>query len=255
MKKIFNITITIFLIFFSFYYTNKVSDYIKNNDPIMIKLNNIKKQYEKEPINAIITNNTIIPGISGSSVNIEKSYIKMKKINKFQESMLVFNKIKPSISISDNYDKYILSGNPQNNNISLLLKINDLNILKEFTNENINFILNSSFIENNLEYLKNISNNIIIYQSNITNNLNLIDYCYETNINNSNVCNLYQKFTVIPNIINHNYYYNTYLHLQNGKIFAYNITNQNNVNEINLLIKGIINLGYEIVKLDDLLKE
>ena len=50
MKKIFNITFTFLLIYFSFYYTNKVSSYIKNKDPIMSKIKNVEenKQTEKE---------------------------------------------------------------------------------------------------------------------------------------------------------------------------------------------------------------
>ena len=83
MKKIFNITLTILLIYFSFYYTNKVSNYIKSKDPIMIKILNSKDKYSKEAIDAVISNNTIIPGLSGLEVNIDESYSKMKKVNSY----------------------------------------------------------------------------------------------------------------------------------------------------------------------------
>ena len=38
-------------------------------------------KYKQEPENAIIKNNTIIPGINGKIVNVNKSYRQMKKIN------------------------------------------------------------------------------------------------------------------------------------------------------------------------------
>ena len=87
IRKIFNFLLTCLLINFSFYYTNIVSDYLKNKDPIMIKIKNIKNKYYESPINATILNHTIIPGISGYQVDEEKSYFNMKKIENYQESM------------------------------------------------------------------------------------------------------------------------------------------------------------------------
>ena len=101
MKKVFNITLTILLIYFSFYYTNKVSNYIKSKDPIMIKIINSKDKYFKEAIDATITDNTIIPGLNGLEVDINESYTKMKKVNSYIPDMLVFSSIKPSISLKD----------------------------------------------------------------------------------------------------------------------------------------------------------
>ena len=70
-----------------------------------------------------------------------------------------------------------------------------------------------------------------------------------------NICSNYNKYTVVPTIINHDYYYSTYQELKNGQIFLYNILNDNNVKELNVLIKGLNNLGYKIVSLDELIKE
>lgn len=80
MKKIFNIIFTTLLIYFSFYYANLVSNYVKNKDPIMIKLKEVKDSYQKEAVDAVIANNTIIPGISGLEVDVDESYLKMKKV-------------------------------------------------------------------------------------------------------------------------------------------------------------------------------
>ena len=80
MKKIFNIIFTTLLIYFSFYYANLVSNYVKNKDPIMIKLKEVKDNYQKEAVDAVIFNNTIIPGISGLEVDIDKSYLKIDEM-------------------------------------------------------------------------------------------------------------------------------------------------------------------------------
>lgn len=252
MKNIFNIILTLCLINFSFYYTKEVSDYLKNKDPIMIKIKNNQDKYKTNPKDAIINNNTIIPGISGRIVDTNNSYLKMKKINTYNENMLIYKSILPTVSITNHQDKYIISGNKENKKISILLKTNNLDIIKKY-NQNINFILTNSFIKENQDYLKNIKNNIIVNQNELINQ-DLISYCYNENINKKNICKDYNKFTIVPTFITHDYYYNTIKILENGKILAYNITN-NNQKEIDIIISTINNLNIEIVSLDELLKE
>ena len=121
-----------FLLVFSFYYTNKVSNYLKDKDPIMIKIKYLEAKYNKNYLNATISNNTIIPGLSGSVIDINNSYLKMKKIKSFQENSLILKAIEPVISIKNNQDKYIISGNPNKKNIAILIKTNNLDILKYY---------------------------------------------------------------------------------------------------------------------------
>ena len=94
------------LICFTFIYTEKVIDVSINQDEIMIKLKEIKNDYITEPIDAIIQNDTIIPGQIGKSINIEKSYKEMKKIGYFEESLITYEKLYPETSIHNNYNKY-----------------------------------------------------------------------------------------------------------------------------------------------------
>lgn len=256
MKNIFNILITIIIIIFSFYYTNLITNYIKNKDPIMIELINNKNNYYKKPINAIIENNTIIPGLNGLEIDINKSYKNLKKINKFQESLLIYKEIKPSISLYNNYNKLIINGNLNNKKISILLKINDLEIYNKIINNNyfnkINLILTNHFINN---YNDIINNNIIVIKdTELINNLNLINYCYTTNLNQENNCLKYNKLTIIPTFINKDYYINTFNIIKNGSILAYEVLNIKDLIEIKLIINEINNY-YEIVNLNNLLKE
>ena len=252
MKKTFNIILTFLLLSFSFYYTNVVSNYLKNKDPLMIKIKSQEFKYKKNPTNAIIKDNTIIPGVSGISINIDASYANMKKINNYSENLLVFNYLKPKISLENNKDKLIIQGNLKNKNISIILKINNLNILKQILEENkntnLNFLFSNNFIQENAPFLENLTNNIVSETS--TNNLT--DYCYTFNFQKENTC---KKPMIVPTMITHDYYYNTYQVLENGKILLYQLINENSLQELKILLSGIRNLNYNIVSLDNLLKE
>ena len=120
----YKVIITIILFIFSFLLIRSGSFLIRENDKLMKIIKEKQSIYNQEPINAIITNNTMIPGISGKRINLEKSYQKMKRINEFKESLLVFDEIKPSNSINNIYDKVIVSGNQRINKISIILKDN-----------------------------------------------------------------------------------------------------------------------------------
>ena len=112
MKKYFEVIGFIFLAIFSFYFTSKTSTVIKNTDDIMIKIKENMNNMKTNSVDAIIEDDTIIPGISGMEVDISKSYDAMKKIGTYKDNLLVYKKIKPNISVSNIYNKYIVSGNP-----------------------------------------------------------------------------------------------------------------------------------------------
>ena len=84
-KKFFSIVGVMGLICFSFYYTHLATVVVKNNDPIMKKIINVSKTYTQKPINATLSNNSIIPGVSGLEVDLDKSYESMKKYGSFNE--------------------------------------------------------------------------------------------------------------------------------------------------------------------------
>ena len=65
MKETIKMIGLITLICFSFFYTDKVINVINEQDPIMIKINEVKDKYNIPSINATTTKDTIIPGING----------------------------------------------------------------------------------------------------------------------------------------------------------------------------------------------
>ena len=129
----YKIIITIVLFIISFILIKCGSYFIKQRDNLMQTLKEKQSIYNIEPVDAIITEHTLIPGINGKKINLEKSYNNMKSINEFKESLLVFDEIKPHKTIDNIYDKVIISGNPNINKISIVLENNN------------NFVLHNRF--------------------------------------------------------------------------------------------------------------
>ena len=79
MKKTSQVIISISLILISFFYTNKMIDILKNNDPIMKTIKSKEESFKIDAVDAKIENSTITPGLNGSKINLNDSYDKMKK--------------------------------------------------------------------------------------------------------------------------------------------------------------------------------
>ena len=99
MDKVYKVIIAIFLVVFSFFYTEKVIDFIRESDPIMKNIKKSEKDYKVDPINATIKDNKIVPGVNGKTIDYDNSYKKMKKYGTYNESLTVFKEELPTISI------------------------------------------------------------------------------------------------------------------------------------------------------------
>ena len=88
---------------FTFIYTEKIINVSIEQDEIMIKIKEYTNTHNINPINAIINEDTIIPGNIGKYIDTESSYKKMKKYGYFNESLLIYKDIYPETSI---YNKY-----------------------------------------------------------------------------------------------------------------------------------------------------
>ena len=260
------------LICITFFYTEKVMNVTMNQDEIMIRIKELAKTDNTLPTNAIINDDTIIPGSIGKYIDEEASYKAMKKINYFNPSMLIYKEIYPEVSIYNNYHKYIIKGNTKNKNISLIYIINNdktidniLNIINKH-NITINFFLDSSFLNNNISIIDKIKTNEIYNYGNngkytkdnliITNNIinnksnNKSTFCLFLNkdINSLNNCANNKMFSIIPNT-NTNYV-NIKENINNGNILLIN-----NTKELNSIIEYIISKGYNIVPLSQIIVE
>ena len=276
MKTFFKLTGLLVLFFFSFFYTEKVINVITEQDEIMIK---IKEKEEKNNItstNAIINKNTITPGLSGKEINIDKSYKEMKKLGTYNENMLVYTKVLPEVSINNNKNKYIRSGNKNFTEVSLIFKINKntdlqkLLTLLDKNNTKANFFISYEYLEkhiNEIEKEKNIeyynygkngtyNDEIILIANNIiSKKSNPANICLtETNTNNTlKICSENEQFTIYPEIINGTIN-SIKSKINNGSIISFEVTNTT-LNELPLIINYINSKGYTISLLSELINE
>ena len=279
MKKIFQIIGLTTLILFSFFYTDKVLEVVREEDKIMIKLESIKETAEKKPIDAKIIKDTIIPGITGRTINIEKSYKKMKNTGIFNQKEIVYDIIKPNISIINNKDKYITSGNPNNQKVSIIFILNSnkyLNNLEKIIDNKgivVNYFINYQYLINNTTKIKEITNkefysygengkytpDSLLFSNNLISRIsnNNANICLTKEKNNEilNLCSKNDLYTILPNIIiTEKPYKQVKENLTSGSIILLNI-NQDTLTEISLVIDYINGKGLNIVGLNELITE
>lgn len=262
------------LILFSFFYSEKVMEVVKEKDSLMIEIKKNINNYKVDSIDAIIEGDTIIPGISGKTINIDKSYKKMKKYNIFNESLIEYDIVKPSISIDNNLDKYIINGR---DDVYLIFVLDDIKYINEFltgVNDNkINIFIDNKIITNNLDILYkinnyelynygnngNYTNEVLLMNNNIINNIanNKSNICLNINKdnNNLNICKDNNMYSINPLIIESNDNYNNIKkNIENGSIIYLDI-NKKNIEEINNIINYIKKKGYKLNYLSELVKE
>lgn len=280
-SKLIRIFLVLLLAIFSFYYTEKVIDFIREKDPIMKTIKKEAKEFEVTPTDATIIDNIMIPGVSGMKVDYDSSYEKMKKYGTYNESLTVFSDVEPSISIEDYYDKYISQGNGIRNDVSLVFIVNQndnidsiIQILQD-TNTPATFFIDGLWLENNnsnVSMLKELNHEIEILSYNdrydelyFSSSLNLLNritntkpkYCFAKYDSKEviELCSKLELHTIIPTIMTGNYPYNDVKKkLSKGAIISFDINSTTNI-ELPVIIQYIKQKGYAINTLDILLSE
>ena len=164
-KKFIQVISVTLLMLFSFFYTNKSIELIRENDPIMKQIKETNTKYKVDPVNATIIGNKIIPGKSGKEIDYQKTYTKMKKYGTYNEVLTVLKEIEPAVSVDDYYDKYIVQGNAESKNVSLVFKTdttsNLLSILNILNQKNIpaTFFVDGLLLENNTSLFETMTQN------------------------------------------------------------------------------------------------
>lgn len=281
MQKIYKVVGVLLLGLFSFFYTEKVIDFIRESDPIMRSIKQSETSYKIDPVNAKIKDNKIIPGISGKVIDYDNSYKKMKKYGTYNESLTVFKEELPAISVDDYYDKYISQGSGINNDVSLVFEVksndnitNILNVLIE-NNTKATFFVDGLWLENNKDLVTTMAEEgyeieILNYDNKydelyFSSSLNLVNsitnlkpkYCF-ARYDHKEVLQLCEKLnlhTIIPTIITGNYpYSDVKTKLSKGSIIGFNINSSTEI-ELSTIINYIKQKGYIINTLDSLLSE
>lgn len=275
MNKIFYRLIIILFLVFSFYYTNKIVEFLKEKDPIMKDIRKTSDKYKIDSVNALIVDDSIIPGKVGKEIDYKKSFSKMKKYGNYNETLTVLKDVKPVISIENNYDKYIISGNKEKRSVALVFKVykdTNINSLLKILNKNkvnANFFIDGTFLENNVLVLKGMKNHeieILSYDNELDKSLFETSISYLENILEKdvnyclgeevlNLCSKLKLHTIKPSLeIHNNLYREVKNNIDNSMIISIDI-NSYNLKELSSTIDYIKEKGYKIVLLRDLLRE
>lgn len=278
MKKFFKYLGIAIILSISFFYTEKTATVVKELDDIMIKIREISKTYKVEPIEAIIENNTIIPGINGQEIDIDKSYREMRYIGKFNDKYLKYKKILIKNKMEDNLDKYIVSGNPSKKKASIVLivdnKDNITNVLRilEKNEVSASFMISGLWLENNNNLIYSIANknhsigstgynysyadSSYSWLDNVIKRVtkDKLSFCIKIDDNNLQICSKYHNYTLSSDVIKNNPLINTKKNLKNGSILIYDI-NDDLESELEFIIKYINSKDIDIVNIKELLEE
>lgn len=267
MKKNISYLFLFLFSFFSFFVTYKTAYLIKQADVIMQQIKKEANNYTIKEIDGIINDDTIIPGINGLKVNINKSYNNMKRVGFFSDKQFVYDAIKNNNLLINNIDKYIISGSNYKKAVSLLLYVDNntkIDIVKNIDYP-LNIIINQDYLLNHEDTIKDLVNknyNILIYNidaKNINNYVTKINqqnnYCFNSFKDNTfkKICMENNFFSVLDeNIIKTSYLLNIKKNLGNGKIFTLKGSYET---ELKSILNYIDSKGYSILNLDDLLDE
>jgi hypothetical protein len=264
VKKIIKVMSILGFVCFSFFYTERVMNIINEKDPLMIEIVNIKSSYEVLPVNAYIEDDTVIPGIMGREVDVNKSYQNMKISGVFIEDALVFNDILPSSSLNNNIDKYIVKGNGNKKEVAIIVILNNKYIDKINSIDDVTIFVNHKDL--NIESIKKIKEKEVYTYGNdglytleilvsdnslidrISNNKSLYCLLRKKNSETLKLCNDNNMYVVLPNIIGG--YYEVKSNLSNGSVILLD-----SINDIDNIIRYIKSKGYNIVTLSKLINE
>ncbi len=280
MKNFFQIIGIITLTIGSFIYTEKVTIASKESDTLLTEIKSKKDGYKENAIEPIIKDGTIIPGLNGVEVDVNKSYNEMKKVGYFEDKLLVYKTLKVENPLDKNKDKYIISGNNSKKNITLIFKTKTKNleqIINTLNKKQIKstFFIESTYLEKNQKQIINLINNgntvgnlsknedykdsDFIWMKTIITNIGpqIYNYCYTEKPNKTilKTCEIQNSFTIMPTaIIKKNPFINIKKKLKPGTIISLEVTEELE-NELELIINYITNKGYVVTSLEKLLEE
>lgn len=256
MKKYYGYFGLALIMVFSFYYTEQISTLVLNKNPLMISIKDSAEDYNVKSVNAEINGDTIIPGINGLYVNARESFYAMQSEDIFNEYYLVFEQKKPNVTLEDNKDKLIISGNPNIRQVSFVLETEN-EVSEYLKNEEIKASLlvdMNTYKDNN--YFESINNDVNGFKS-LENNLNLNKenkHICVVNELNKNMCIKYKNYLVNPSLkLNKTNILEVKNNLKNGSIIV--ISSTATLSDVKLLLKEIKFKGLNIVHLSEIISE
>lgn len=257
LKKLYKPIGILAIMLFSFYYTEKIAVIMQNKSPIMQNINDVEESYMVSATNATVNEEYVVPGMMGRMVNKTKSFVNMKAFGIFNEYYLIFDDIKPDISLEDNKDKIIKEGNKSKKAVAFLLedgneqiknylkenKINADLLIKEATYNSNNYF---EQINNDKEKYKNVES--LLNKNNQNKNI-----CYVKEMDKE-YCIKEQKYLVEETLfLGSNNIVEAKSKLDSGAIIL--IKKNATLDHLKLLLKEINFKGLKIITLSELISE
>lgn len=257
---------------------------MKEMDDVMVQIKEVKNHYKEKPVEAVLIDNGIIPGINGREVDVNKSYVNMKRVGHFDESQLEYKDVFPKVRFEKNYKKYILGGNPNKNMVSFIFLVDKnttekdletlLNILQikkikanlfidgnwfEENNDLVSDIVQNGHELGNLSYNLDYLDSSFIWMDTIIKKLTnkKFSYCYgeKDNALALNTCAMYKNYTIRPSLkIEESPYITVKQNIKAGSIISFNIS-QAVLKELPSIVSFTLEKGYQITTLPKLLTE
>lgn len=266
------------LLLLSFIYTDKVFNEARGNDPLMKEVISYKKAHDVKPVEPKIKDDEMILGMSGLIINEEKSYKNMKEDDTFNKQKLVYDKKKPNTSITKTYDYYITNGISKNM-VSIIFKVNNSTNVSELlsllakTNVTVNFFIDGSYLEKNVEtafsmvnlnseiynlgYDNKYSKSMISVTNNLIESITLKDslFCLNEvkNDNYKDICASKKMLTISPKLVNPSIT-DLKKNLSKGVMIVYDL-DEFDTSKFNFIINVIESRGYKIKGLSKLINE
>lgn len=277
-KKTIKLASLFLLLLLSFIYTDKVFNEARGNDPLMKEVISYKRTHDVKPVEPKITDDEMILGMSGLIINEEKSYKNMKEDDSFNKQKLVYDKAKPNTSITKTYDYYITNGISKNM-VSIIFKVNNSTNVSELlsllakTNVTVNFFIDGSYLEKNVEtafsmvnlnseiynlgYDNKYSKKMISVTNNLIESITLKDslFCLNEvkNDNYKDICASKKMLTLSPKLVNPSIA-DLKKNLSKGVMIVYDL-DEFDTSKFNFIINVIESRGYKIKGLSKLINE
>lgn len=273
IKKIIQVILAVFLICFSFYYTEKSVDLVKYADPIMKEIKANAKAYQVEVNNALVNKDEVLPGYNGLEIDYESSYQTMKRIGSYNKDNLVLKEVQPTISVNNNYDKYIVKGNYLKDAVGIVFVLNDtldIDKIVEVLDKKLvtaTFITTNKYLEDHPKVIYELAKEDYEIQLEITNDDELVlarntlknivnysgDYCYLEKKEKKilDICKESKMHSILPTFSVSNFK-DLKDNLESGAIIK---INNNEIKELSTIINYIKQRGYTLENLTYLLSE
>lgn len=277
MRNIIKISSLILFLSLSMFYTNKSIDVLRNQDPIMKQIKSTNDKYKIDPIDAVINGDEMSSGTYGKEIDYESSYNRMKRYGEYNEALTVLKESKPTISIEDNYDKYLVKGNSKKRSISLVFIMNkykdisDLITLLEKKDVQATFFVDGTILEKRQDMIRNLSNHeieILSYDNEIEEVLFETSISYLESLTNREarfcyteyddekllkICSKNKLHTIKPSIIIEKDIYQTIKkEVESNQVIG---VNSYKLNDLSYSIDYLKSKGYNLVTVSDLFKE